>query len=464
MPDGASTPPDDPPAEPVKPTGWRLSQTEASLAEVHNTILVPHTLGFWRKLIAFSGPGYLVAVGYMDPGNWATDLAGGSAFGYTLLSVILLSNLMAILLQALCAKLGIVTGRDLAQACRDHYSRPVSFVLWVLCEVAICACDLAEVIGSAIALNLLFGLPMIWGVCITALDVLVVLYLQNKGFRYIEALVITLIFTIGGCFLAEIIFSQPDVVAVMGGFLPTFEIVQRPEMLYIAIGILGATVMPHNLYLHSSVVQTRKYERTESGKAEAIKFATIDSTVALMFALFINGAILVVSAATFHGKGQQVAEIQDAYKLLSPMLGVPIASTLFALALLASGQNSTLTGTLAGQIVMEGFLRIRLRPWLRRLITRLIAIVPAVIVTVLYGERGTATLLVLSQVILSLQLSFAVVPLVVFTSNRVKMGNFVNPTWVKVLAWATAGLIITLNAKYLSDYFGITPWLSNLFG
>jgi len=464
MPDGASTPPDDPPAEPVKPTGWRLSQTEASLAEVHNTILVPHTLGFWRKLIAFSGPGYLVAVGYMDPGNWATDLAGGSAFGYTLLSVILLSNLMAILLQALCAKLGIVTGRDLAQACRDHYSRPVSFVLWVLCEVAICACDLAEVIGSAIALNLLFGLPMIWGVCITALDVLVVLYLQNKGFRYIEALVITLIFTIGGCFLAEIIFSQPDVVAVMGGFLPTFEIVQRPEMLYIAIGILGATVMPHNLYLHSSVVQTRKYERTEGGKAEAIKFATIDSTVALMFALFINGAILVVSAATFHGKGQQVAEIQDAYKLLSPMLGVPIASTLFALALLASGQNSTLTGTLAGQIVMEGFLRIRLRPWLRRLITRLIAIVPAVIVTVLYGERGTATLLVLSQVILSLQLSFAVVPLVVFTSNRVKMGNFVNPTWVKVLAWATAGLIITLNAKYLSDYFGITPWLSNLFG
>jgi len=444
------------------PTGWRLPQTEVSLPEVHNTILVPHTLGFWRKMLAFSGPGYLVAVGYMDPGNWATDLAGGSAFGYTLLSVILLSNLMAILLQALCVKLGIVTGRDLAQACRDHYSRPVSFVLWVLCEVAICACDLAEVIGSAIALNLLFGLPLIWGVCITALDVLAVLYLQHKGFRYIETLVITLILTIGGCFFAEIIFSRPDIAAVLGGFVPTFEIVRRPEMLYIAIGILGATVMPHNLYLHSSVVQTRKYERTTSGKAEAIKFATIDSTVALMFALFINGAILVVSAATFHGQGQDVAEIQDAYKLLSPMLGVPIASTLFALALLASGQNSTLTGTLAGQIVMEGFLRVRLRPWLRRLITRLIAIVPAVIVTALYGEHGTATLLVLSQVILSLQLSFAVVPLVVFTSNRAKMGGFVNPGWLKALAWTTAGLIVSLNVKYLSDYFGITDWLITL--
>jgi manganese transport protein len=400
----------------------------------------------------------------MDPGNWATDLAGGSQFGYTLLSVILLSNLMAILLQALCARLGIVTGRDLAQACRDHYSRRVSFVLWVLCEVAICACDLAEVIGSAIALNLLFGLPLIWGVCITALDVLAVLYLQNKGFRYIEALVITLILTIGGCFFAEILFSQPDVVAVLGGFLPTLEIVQRPEMLYIAIGILGATVMPHNLYLHSSVVQTRKYERNASGKAEAIKFATIDSTVALMFALFINGAILVVSAATFHGKGQEVAEIQDAYKLLSPTLGVPLASTLFALALLASGQNSTLTGTLAGQIVMEGFLRIRLRPWLRRLITRLIAIVPAVIVTAFYGEHGTATLLVLSQVILSLQLSFAVVPLVVFTSSRAKMGDFVNPGWIKALAWTTAGLIVSLNVKYLLDYFGIIAWISSLFG
>jgi manganese transport protein len=444
---------------PAQPKAWRLENDAPSLAEVHSTVHVPRGLGFWRKLLAFSGPGYLVAVGYMDPGNWATDLAGGSAFGYTLLSVILLSNLMAILLQSLCAKLGIVTGRDLAQACRDHYSRPVSFMLWVLCEVAICACDLAEVIGSAIALNLLFGLPLIWGVCVTSLDVLAVMFLQNKGFRYIEALVITLILTIGGCFFAEIVFSRPDVIAVLGGFIPTFEIIRRPEMLYVAIGILGATVMPHNLYLHSSIVQTRKYERTPAGKAEAIKFATIDSTVALMFALFINGAILVVSAATFHGKGQPVAEIQDAYKLLSPMLGVPVAGTLFALALLASGQNSTLTGTLAGQIVMEGFLRIRLRPWLRRLITRLIAIVPAVIVTGLYGEHGSANLLVLSQVILSLQLSFAVVPLVVFTSSRAKMGAFVSPWWVTTLAWATAGIIIALNMKYLSDFFGVTAWV-----
>ena len=450
-----------PPPVPAEPTArpWRLDAETPSLQEVHSTIPVVSGLGFWRKLLAFSGPGYLVAVGYMDPGNWATDLAGGSAFGYTLLSVILLSNLIAILLQSLCAKLGIVTGRDLAQACRDHYSRPVSFGLWILCELAICACDLAEVIGSAIALNLLFGLPLIWGVCLTALDVLAVMYLQNRGFRYIEALVVTLIVTIGGCFFAEILFSKPDVVAVFGGFLPSFEIIQNPEMLYIAIGILGATVMPHNLYLHSSIVQTRKYERTAPGKAEAIKFATIDSTVALMFALFINGAILIVSAATFYGRGENVAEIQDAYKLLSPMLGVPIASTLFALALLASGQNSTLTGTLAGQIVMEGFLRIRLRPWLRRLITRLIAIVPAVIVTAIYGEHGTASLLVLSQVILSLQLPFAVVPLVVFTSSRGKMGEFVNPTWISAFAWVAAATIISLNLKYLSDFFGLTTWL-----
>jgi manganese transport protein len=452
-----------PPLQPgSEPPAWRLQSDTPSLQEVHSTIPVPKHLSFWRKLLAFSGPGYLVAVGYMDPGNWATDLAGGSAFGYTLLSVILLSNVMAILLQSLCAKLGIVTGRDLAQACRDHYSKPVSFVLWILCEVAICACDLAEVIGSAIALNLLFGIPLVWGVCITALDVLAVMYLQNKGFRYLEALVVTLIVTIGGCFFAEIVFSRPDVAAVLGGFLPRFEIIQNTEMLYVAIGILGATVMPHNLYLHSSIVQTRKYERTPAGKAEAIRFATIDSTVALMFALFINGAILVVSAATFYGTGQQVAEIQDAYKLLTPMLGVPIASTLFALALLASGQNSTLTGTLAGQIVMEGFLRIRLRPWLRRLITRLIAIVPAVIVTAIYGEHGTASLLVFSQVILSLQLPFAVVPLVAFTSNRRKMGEFVNPGWITWSAWATAAVIITLNVKYLSDFFGISDWLVSL--
>ncbi len=439
-------------------TGWRKDGTAPSLPESHRSIPIPKSLGFWRKLLAFSGPGYLVAVGYMDPGNWATDLAGGSAFGYTLLSVILLSNLMAILLQSLCAKLGIVTGRDLAQACRDSYPKPVVIFLWVMCEIAICACDLAEVIGSAIALNLLFHIPLVWGVCLTALDVLVVMFLQNKGFRYLEALVITLILLIGGCFLLEIIFSKPEFAAVFAGFIPKAEIVSNPAMLFVAIGILGATVMPHNLYLHSSIVQTRKYEQTPAGKREAIKFATIDSTTALMFALFINAAILIVSAATFFASGQhEVAEIQDAYKLLTPTLGVGLASTLFAVALLASGQNSTLTGTLAGQIVMEGFLNIRLRPWLRRLITRLIAIIPAVIVTMIYGESGSAKLLVISQVILSLQLSFAVIPLVLFTSDRRKMGEFVNPPWIKILAWLTAGAIVVLNLKFLWDFFGAKP-------
>jgi manganese transport protein len=438
-------------------TAWKKSGSAPSLAEAHRTIPVPSSLGFWRKLLAFSGPGYLVAVGYMDPGNWATDLAGGSAFGYTLLSVILISNLMAILLQALCAKLGIVTGRDLAQACRDSYPKPVVITLWVMCEIAICACDLAEVIGSAIALNLLFKLPLVWGVCLTALDVLVVMFLQNKGFRYLEALVIGLILLIGGCFLLEIIFSRPDVREVLGGVLPKMEIIRNPQMLFVAIGILGATVMPHNLYLHSSIVQTRKYEQNATGKREAIKFATIDSTLALMFALFINAAILIVSAATFHTTGHtDVAEIQDAYKLLSPTLGVGIASAAFAIALLASGQNSTLTGTLAGQIVMEGFLNLRLRPWLRRLITRLIAIVPAVIVTLIYGEGGTAKLLVISQVILSLQLSFAVIPLILFTSDRRKMGEFVNTLWLKILAWLVAAVIVILNVKFLLDFIGVT--------
>ena len=444
----------DPTTQPIQPeAGWRKGAESPSLREVHGSIPIPKDLSFWRKMLAFSGPGYLVAVGYMNPGNWATDLAGGSQFGYTLLSVILISNLMAILLQSLCAKLGIVTGRDLAQACRDHYSKPVSIVLWLLCEVAICACDLAEVLGSAIALNLLFKIPLVWGVCLTALDVLAVMYLQNKGFRYIEALVVTLILTIGGCFLAEILFSKPNVVAVLGGFVPKFEIIQNPKMLYIAIGILGATVMPHNLYLHSSIVQTRKYEQSPEGKREAVKFATIDSTVALMFALFINAAILIVSAASFHGVGEKVEEIQEAYKLLSPVLGVTVASTLFAVALLASGQNSTLTGTLAGQIVMEGFLNIRLRPWLRRLITRLIAIIPAVIVTAISGEKGTTDLLVFSQVILSLQLSFAVVPLVMFTSDRKKMGEFANAAWLKVAAWAVVIVIAGLNVKLLIDQF-----------
>src|SRR3954470_8075048 len=434
--------------------GWRTAPELPSLSEVHRSLVVPASAGFFRKLFAFAGPGFLVAVGYMDPGNWATDLAGGSKYNYALLSVIMMSNLMAILLQSLSLKLGIATGRDLAQACRDHYSKPVSFFLWVICEIAIAACDLAEVIGSAIALNLLFGLPLLAGVCITSLDVLIVLFLQNKGFRYIEALVITLMFVIGGCFAWEIVASRPDLLGIAKGFLPSPKIVSDPGMLYIAIGILGATVMPHNLYLHSSIVQTRRYELNSAGKREAIKFATIDSTVALMFALFINAAILIVAAATFYTRARNdVAEIQEAYKLLTPLLGVTGASTLFALALLASGQNSTLTGTLAGQIVMEGFLNLRLRPWLRRLITRVIAIIPAVVVTIVSGESGTTNLLVLSQVILSLQLSFAVFPLVLFTSDKMKMGEFVNGSLVKWLAWIVAIVIASLNAWLLLQTF-----------
>ncbi|MGH7635589.1 MAG: Nramp family divalent metal transporter, partial [Gemmatimonadaceae bacterium] len=357
-------------------------------AEAYRTSPITGSTWF-RKLLAFAGPGYLVAVGYMDPGNWATDLAGGAAFGYKLLSVILLANLMAVLLQGLAAKLGIVTGRDLAQACRDAYPRPVAWFLWVICELAIAACDLAEVIGSAIALNLLFHIPIAAGVILTALDVLVVLFLQHRGFRLLEALVIALIASIGLCFLFEIVISRPDIGGVLNGFVPSGDIVRNPQMLYSAIGILGATVMPHNLYLHSSIVQTRRYAEDVAGKREAVRFAFIDSTAALTFALFVNAAILVVAAATFHRAGlHQLAEIQDAYKLLTPLLGVTGASAMFALALLASGQNSTLTGTLAGQIVMEGFLNIRIRPWLRRLMTRGIAIVPAAVVAILYGEQG----------------------------------------------------------------------------
>jgi manganese transport protein len=431
-------------------SGWRTAAKTNSLPEVHGSITVPHEAGFWRKMLAFAGPGYLVAVGYMDPGNWATDLAGGARFGYTLLSVIMISNLMAILLQALAARLGIASGRDLAQACRDSYSRPTAFLLWILCEIAIAACDLAEVLGAAIALNLLLGLPLIWGVCLTALDVLMVLFLQNRGFRYVEALVISLIVLIAGSFAVEMWLSRPDIGALAVGFIPRAEILRNGEMLYIAIGILGATVMPHNLYLHSSIVQTRKYLDTSEGKREAMKFATIDSSVALMSALFINGAILVMAAATFHGtQYEDVADIGDAYKLLSPLLGTTMASTVFALALLFSGQNATLTGTLAGQIVMEGFISLRLRPWLRRLITRLIAIVPAIIVISLYGESGTGPLLILSQVILSLQLPFAVFPLVQFTSEKAKMGEFSNPGWVKLLAWSVAIVIAALNAWLL---------------
>ena len=430
--------------------GWRLPRGENSLREVHGSIPVPQDAGFWRKLFAFAGPGYLVAVGYMDPGNWATDLAGGARYGYTLLSVILISNLMAILLQALAVRLGIATGRDLAQACRDHYSWPVTVGLWILCEIAIAACDLAEVIGAAIALNLLFDLPLIWGVCLTALDVLIVLFLQNRGFRYVEALVVGLILMIAGCFAVELWLAKPDMEAVAVGFVPTFEILRNQDMLYIAIGILGATVMPHNLYLHSSIVQTRKYVDTNASKAEAIRFASIDSSAALMFALFINAAILVMAAATFHGSGHEnVADISDAYQLLSPLLGTGAASVLFAVALLCSGQNATLTGTLAGQIVMEGFINLRVRPWLRRLVTRLLAIIPAIIVVALYGERGTGALLIASQVVLSLQLSFAVFPLVMFTADKAKMGPFVAPAWMRVLAWTVAVIIAALNAWLL---------------
>jgi manganese transport protein len=450
-------PPSGSPAEVAPPGGWRQDSAAPSLGEAHRSVSIPTNAGFWRKLIAFSGPGYLVAVGYMDPGNWATDLAGGSAFGYSLLSVILLSNVMAIILQSLCAKLGIVTGRDLAQACRDHYSRPVAVSLWILCELAISACDLAEVIGTAIALNLLFHIPLVWGVCLTALDVLLVLWLAHRGFRWLEGLVVSLVVLIGVCFGIELLFAHPAFRDIAGGFVPTLQLVRDPKMLYLAIGVLGATVMPHNLYLHSSIVQTRKYQQNASGKTEAIKYATIDSTVALMFALFINAAILIVSAATFHLRGRHdVAEIQDAFQLLSPMLGVGAAGIVFAVALLASGQNSTLTGTLAGQIVMEGFLNIRLQPWLRRLITRAIAVIPAAIVAGMYGENGTAKLLVFSQVVLSLQLPFAVVPLVQFTGDRRKMGDFVNPAWIKILAWVTAAAIIVLNLKLLLDFTGVT--------
>ncbi len=434
--------------------GWKQEKKGKSLEEVHRSIPIPKTFSFWRKLLAFAGPGFLVAVGYMDPGNWATDLAGGSRFGYTLLSVIFLSNLMAMLLQHLSLKLGIVTGRDLAQACRDNYHKPVAFILWVFAEIAIAACDLAEVIGSAIALNLLFGIPLIVGILITVLDVLLLLLLQHKGFRYLEALVVTLIVTIIGCFGLEIWLSQPEIVALLKGLIPSPELVTNGDMLYIAAGILGATVMPHNLYLHSAIIQTRDYEETVPGKREAIKFATIDSTFALFLAFFVNAAILVTAAAVFHFNGVgEVAEIEDAYKLLSPLLGTTLASTVFALALLASGQNSTITGTLAGQIIMEGFINIRLRPWLRRLITRLIAIVPAVIVVYLFGNSGLNQLLILSQVILSMQLSFAVFPLVNFTSDTKKMGPFINPPWMKMTAYGIAFIIAALNVWLVVNTF-----------
>jgi len=434
-------------------SGWRAdAPTTKSLAEVNATVAIP-IAGHWsRRLLAFVGPGYLVSVGYMDPGNWATDLAGGSKFGYTLLSVILLSNLMAILLQSLAARLGIVTDRDLAQACRATYSPAVNFLLWLACEAAIIACDLAEVIGTAIALKLLFGIPLIGGALLAALDAFLLLVLMNRGFRFLEAFVMALLAVIAVCFAVQIVAAAPPVADVLRGFMPKSEIFTNPEMLYIAIGIIGATVMPHNLYLHSSIVQTRAYERNDEGRREAIKWATTDSTIALMLALFINAAILVVAAATFHKSGHSdVAEIGQAFELLSPLLGLGIASTLFAVALLASGLNSTVTATLAGQIVMEGFLDLRLPSWARRLLTRGIAIIPVIVVTAIYGERGTADLLVFSQVVLSMQLPFAVIPLVRFVSDRRKMGQFAIPAYVAAIAWIVAGVIVVLNLKLLAD-------------
>jgi manganese transport protein len=431
--------------------GDEPDSADVSLAEVHRSIALPgKSAGMLRRFGAFAGPGYLVAVGYMDPGNWATDLAGGSAYGYSLLWTILLANLMAMLLQALAAKLGIVTGRDLAQACRDHYSKPAAAGLWLACEAAIIACDLAEVIGSAIALQLLFGIPLVAGVVLTALDVLLLLALQRRGFRQLEAFVIALLVLIAGCIAYELVVSKPEVGAVLRGFIPSTAVVRDPTMLYIAIGIIGATVMPHNLYLHSATVQTRAFDRSTTGKRTAVRFAVVDSSIALLLALLVNAGILVLAASAFHASGQTgVAEIQDAYELLSPTVGVAAASTLFAVALLASGQSSTLTATLAGQVVMEGFLGLRVRPWIRRLLTRGLAIIPAVIVAALYGESGTAKLLVLSQVVLSLQLPFAIIPLIRFTSDPRKMGELVNSRWLTVATWCCATLIIGLNLRLL---------------
>jgi manganese transport protein len=433
---------------PDKPYDGRRS---VSLADVHASIAVP-ARGFVRRLLAFVGPGYLVAVGYMDPGNWATSVAGGSAFGYTLLAAVLIASVMAMLLQALAVRVGIVTGRDLAQLCRERFPAPAAMALWALAEIAICATDLAELIGTAIALQLLFGIPLLLGVVLTALDALLILWLQNKGMRLLEALIIALIALVTSCFVVEIALSQPVLADVLAGYVPSAELVRNPDMLYLAIGILGATVMPHNLYLHTSVVQSRRIGDGEPEKREAIKFATIDSTVALALALFVNSAILILAAAVFHVGGRtEVAELQEAYRLLAPMLGIGIASTLFAVALLASGLNATVTATLSGQIVMEGFLGLSLPMWLRRLVTRLVAIIPAVFITWSYGETGTAQLLILSQVILSLQLPFAVIPLLMFATSRGLMGKLAAPRWIAIVGWGCAALIVAINTKLLID-------------
>ncbi len=431
----------------ILPTaGWNQPVREPSLPEAFRSVQVPKNAKFWRRMLSFVGPGYLVAVGYMDPGNWATDITGGSVYAYALLSVILLSNFIAIYLQALAAKLGIVAGRDLAQACRDAYSRPVAIGLWLSAEIGIVACDIAEVIGAAIALNLLFHIPLVVGVILTGADVLIVLALQGKGFRYVEALIMTLIGTMMVIFGLELAYAHPNWNAALHGFLPTPQIIRDPAMLYIALGILGATVMPHNLYLHSSIIQTRRFGRSYEELKDTIRAAYTDSTIALMLALFVNCAILILAAATFFRTGHhEVGDIEGAYKLLTPLLGAALATPLFAIGLLASGQNSTITGTMAGQVILEGFTHLKIAPWLRRMISRLIAIVPCVFVTALAGPGGTGKLLIFSQVVLSLQLSFAVIPLVQFTSDRLKMGPFVNRLPVKALGWTLAVTIALLN-------------------
>lgn len=451
----------DSPSVPSTP-GWRFARRTSnspSLPDVHGSIHVPEgTAPWWRRFAAFVGPGYMVSVGYMDPGNWATDLQGGSLFGYRLLSVIMLSNLMAILLQALAARLGIVTGRDLAQACRDHFPPVVSLALWLSCELAIIACDLAEVIGTAVALQLLFGIPLIGGAILSIGDAFLVLLLMRRGFRYLEAFVIGLLLVIAGCFVVQLVAAVPSLSAILRGFMPSPQILTNSSMLYVAIGIIGATVMPHNLYLHSSIVQTRDFQRTTAGRRDAIRWATLDSTIALVLALFINAAILIVAAAAFHASGHQdVAEISDAYRLLSPILGVGIASTLFATALLAAGTNSTVTGTLAGQIAMEGFLHLTLPHWARRLLTRGLAVLPVLVVIPLYGARGVGELLMFSQVVLSMQLPFAVVPLVMFVSDREKMGEFAISFPMKIFAWIVATTILVLNFRLLWDTLAGQP-------
>lgn len=428
-------------------------ETSVSLSEVHRSVEIPKNAGIVKRMLAFAGPAYLVSVGYMDPGNWATDLEGGARFGYQLIWVLLMSNLMAVLLQTLAARMGIVAGRDLAQACRENYPKPVAYALWILCEIAIAACDLAEVLGTAIGLNLLFNIPLLYGVIITGFDTMVFLVIQNYGIRKMEAFILLLVSTIGVCFAIEVFFSQPVWGEVVTGFVPHLT----SESLYVAIGILGATVMPHNLYLHSALVQTRVIGQTEEGKQQACKYNLVDTAVALNAAFFVNAAILIVAASVFYKHGIVVNEIQQAHELLTPLLGTTLAGTLFAVALISAGQSSTLTGTLAGQIVMEGFLKLRLRPFLRRLITRLIAIVPAVAVIGMKGDKGSYDLLILSQVILSLQLPFAVIPLIKFTSDTSLMGNFANKNWVKILAWVAAAIIVALNANLVFNQ--LSGWI-----